>query len=283
MIKVKDIRTFLIDSLHVKFSKNEIRGFHRLITEHFCAYSPAQVLMHAEELLDEPIIKVIKDCVKQIQSGKPIQYILGYTWFYGNIFQVNPSVLIPRPETEELVDWILKEQKDVKTILDIGTGSGSIAISLALHSSAQVSAIDLSIEALLIAKSNAFDLDAEIDFIHMDLFDKSQTNRLNSYDLIVSNPPYVFESDKSMMEDHVLNHEPHEALFVPDDNALKYYESIANLALIKLNSGGFLYIEIHELKGNEIVDMLGLKGFHDISLKKDFQGKNRMVKAICKL
>ena len=281
MIKVKDIRTFLSNSLGAHFPETELRAFHRLIVDHFCGYSPAQTLLYAEEELEENIVVSIKGCITQLSDGRPIQYILGYAWFYGHQFIVKSGILIPRPETEELVEWILKESTQANDILDVGTGSGCIAISLALRSQAQITAIDLSTEALAQAQENAQHLKAEVKFILTDLFDVHQIGLLGTFDLIVSNPPYVLDSDKKNMEIHILDHEPHEAMFVPDHDALKYYEALAELAFQKLNPGGELYLEIHEEKGIQVVQMLELKGFKSIVLKKDFQGKDRMVKAIC--
>lgn len=281
MIKVKDIRNILNDSLGDFFPESELSAFHRLILDHFCGYSPAQILLHVEDELEENLVGSIKECINQLTEGRPIQYILGYAWFYGYQFRVGPGVLIPRPETEELVDWILKESTQVNDILDVGTGSGCIAISLALSSQAKITAIDLSPVALAQAQNNAHDLKAEVKFILTDLFDIDQIDLLGTFDLIVSNPPYVLDSDKINMEIHVLDHEPHEALFVPNQDALKYYKALAELAFKKLNPGGKLYLEIHEEKAEKVIQLLELKGFKSIILKQDLQGKDRMVKAIC--
>ena len=192
-------------------------------------------------------------------------------------------MLIPRPETEELVDWILKDQLERKSLLDIGTGSGCIPIAIDLNSQARVSSLDVSAAALDKAKENACILKSRVTFIHADILNPSTTSLLGKYDVIVSNPPYVLESDKKLMAANVLNNEPHLALFVPDDNALMFYEAIANIAVDKLHYNGLLYFEIHENKGEEIVSMLINLGFTSIELRKDLQGKDRMIKAVWKL
>ena len=218
-----------------------------------------------------------------LKKEVPIQQIIGYTWFYGHKFNVNKNVLIPRPETEELVDWILKDNPAYKSILDIGCGSGCISISLALNSNLKMTSLEVSELALIQAKDNADKFMTPIKFIHADIFAKDTIFKLDHFDIIVSNPPYVLESDKCMMANNVLQYEPHLALFVPDNNPLKYYDTIAEIATKRLNQNGLLYFEIHEQKGSEILKMLDDKGFISVELKQDLQGKDRMVKAKWKL
>ena len=208
---------------------------------------------------------------------EPLQYILGTAEFMSLEFKVNKHTLIPRPETEELVHWVLQE--DFTSALDIGTGSGCIAISLAKQSEA-ISALDFSKEALEVAKTMQKN-EVAIDFIHADILQKPALQQ--TFDVIVSNPPYVLESDKKLMHTNVLKHEPHTALFVEDEEALVFYNSIADFAQNYLNENGKLFFEIHENKGEEVLQMLQEKGFSKLELRKDMQGKDRMVKAVWKM
>ncbi len=283
MQKVKDIRLFLMSNLGEQYPDSELRGFLNWILEYVVDFSVMDALMNAEDLLKPKDLIEIQRITDLLKNEIPIQQIVGYAWFYGLKFSVNEHVLIPRPETEELVDWILKDNPSGKSILDIGTGSGCIPITIALNSTAQLSTIDISDLAIVQAKQNAKRLNASVNFIHADILANAHLVLPNSYDVIVSNPPYVLESDKEMMSANVLENEPHLALFVPDEKALVFYEAIAELATIKLNNNGFLYFEIHELKGSETIEMLKIKGFTEIELKKDMQGKDRMVKAVWKV
>ena len=283
MLKIKDIRKYLKDSLASQYPDSELRGFYNWIVEYLFNFSNMDALMQAEKYLEENNITEIERIVSLLKKEKPIQQIVGYAWFYGHKFSVNKQVLIPRPETEELVDWILKDKPEHKSILDVGTGSGCIPISLALNSSAKVSTMDVSELAIQQAKENAETLKASVHFIQADVFAEDTILKLDYYDIIISNPPYVLESDKKMMANNVLKNEPHLALFVPDTDALKFYNTIADIAAKRLNSEGLLYFEIHEQKGPAIVEMLKEKGFSPIELKQDLQGKDRMVKAVWKL
>lgn len=283
MKKIKDIRLFLKESLAAQYPESELRAFNNWILEYLFDYSSKDALMLADTDLSDKSIVDVKHIISLLKQEKPIQQIVGYAWFYGYKFSVNEHVLIPRPETEELVDWILKDNPDNKSILDIGTGSGCISITLALNSSSQVSTLDVSDLALLQAKENAKNLNASVNFIQADIVDNQSINKLDNYDVIVSNPPYVLESDKEFMLNNVLDNEPHLALFVADEESLKFYSAIADLASKKLNENGYLYFEIHENKGQEILDMLSSKRFVNLELRKDLQGKDRMVKAVWKL
>ncbi len=283
MQKIKDIRLFLKRSLSDQYPDSELRTFNNWILEYLFEYSTMDALMLANQDLSAKSIVDVKHIISLLKQEKPIQQIVGYAWFYGYKFSVNEHVLIPRPETEELVDWILKDNLDHKSILDIGTGSGCISISLALNSLSQVSALDVSDLALLKAKENAKKLNASVNFIKADILTTKCSNIVDHYDIIVSNPPYVLESDKDFMLNNVLDNEPHLALFVPDNESLKFYSVIADLACKKLNKNGLLYFEIHENKGQEILDMLSSKRFVNLELRKDLQGKDRMVKAVWKL
>ncbi|NLA25308.1 MAG: peptide chain release factor N(5)-glutamine methyltransferase [Bacteroidales bacterium] len=221
--------------------------------------------------------------LKRLQTQEPIQYILGETDFYGLKLKLNNSVLIPRPETEFLTDIIIKENKNQENlkIIDIGTGSGCIAISIAKFiNNSRVYALDISDSALKIAEQNAKLNNCDVQFSKFDVF-KDDLNKISkNTDIIVSNPPYVFESDKKLMQNNVLNFEPHSALFVPSNNPLMFYKVIAQKASLNLKNNGKLYFEIHEKTGNAIVSLLEDYGFNNINLIEDFNKKHRFVSAI---
>ncbi len=221
----------------------------------------------------------------QLKTGKPLQYVLGYTEFYGLKFLVNPATLIPRPETEELVQWILAEAADAVAgfnILDIGTGTGCIAISLKKNlPHAQVSAIDISAEALQTAKQNAALNKVEVNFIEADILNStSQISNLESQiSLIISNPPYVTLEDKKRMHTNVTDFEPHTALFVPENDPLIFYKAITDFAATNLSKDGLLFFEINESLSKETVELLESQGFKDVELRKDMSGRDRMIKS----
>jgi release factor glutamine methyltransferase len=217
--------------------------------------------------------------IEELKSHKPIQYIIGKTYFNGHEYSVNENVLIPRPETEELVHWIVNDwnlQTDLK-VLDLCTGSGCIAIELSLAlANSNVEAIDFSPAAIVTAHRNENMLDAKVGFQVQNIF-HYQTRQL--FNIIVSNPPYVLESEKQAMRKNVLNYEPHSALFVEDINALKFYQRIAEIASQSLITNGAVYLEINEALANETAELFTAKGFSKIEIRKDMNGKDRMLKA----
>jgi len=219
--------------------------------------------------------------VNRLIQFEPIKYILGETEFYGLRLKVNPAVLIPRPETEELVDWIIHDcNVQNPVILDIGTGSGCIPIALSKNLiGATIESWDISNEALMVARMNAEINKVNIDFIYADVLRLTHPAQKQEFDIIVSNPPYITESEQLLMLKNVLDYEPHVALFVPTADPLIFYRKIADIAITQLNSGGKLFFEINEQFGNETADLLSLKGFKNIVLRKDINGKNRMIKA----
>lgn len=218
--------------------------------------------------------------LSRLNGFEPVQYIIGKTFFYNSYFRVTPATLIPRPETEELVDLIITENKlPAPRIIDIGTGSGCIAISLAKTlPAAEVSALDISKEALVIAKENALQHAVSVSFIELD-FLKSHDHIEGFFDIIVSNPPYVLQSEKSDMRENVLAHEPHLALFVEDANALVYYEALLAFAAVRLSPQGTVYAEINEQKGAEMLGLAHACGFTDSVIIKDIYQKDRILKA----
>lgn len=267
------------DRLQGVYTSSEISYLTRLIVEKVFGVSYYNFCLDKNSNLSIPLNAKLEEILVRLEKGEPIQYVLEEAYFYGNTFRVNKNVLIPRPETEELVEWIILDNVDnAVNVLDIGTGSGCIAISLALNmQSSDVHAWDVSKDALDVAKYNADCLKADVEFKLQDVFDEyPKTTR---FDVIVSNPPYVCEKEKVEMDDNVLQYEPHEALFVSDEQPLIFYERIADIGLELLNDSGILYFEINRVMGNRIEKMLRSKGYGDVIIRKDISGNPRMIKA----
>ena len=259
------------------FSRREVTSFAYLSIEKILGYSKTDCIIHSNHELTNDNIISFENIINDIKQNIPIQYILGEAHFYDLKFKVNSSTLIPRGETEELVQYILLH--DFISVLEIGTGSGCIAVSIAKNSNANITAIDNSIEALEIAKSNAILNSVEINFELSDVFNFSD---IKKYDLIVSNPPYVLESEKKIMNKNVLDYEPHNALFVSDNAPLIYYKEIAKIATNNLNKNGLLFFEINEKYSKQIIELLSNLNFVDIELKKDINGRDRIIKSVFK-
>ena len=274
-----ELKARIHNSLQSLYPKSEINSFYFILLEHYGNYTTAEVLANVSTQLTDNITKAIQQAITELQTAKPIQYILGETEFFSNRFFVDENVLIPRPETEELVDWVLQTYPD-KTyplhILDVGTGSGCIAISLAKAlPEAQVTAIDVSPKAIAVAQRNAERNGIKVQFLQRDIL---QTETLpEKYDIIISNPPYVRELEKNEMHSNVLNYEPYLALFVPDDRPLLFYEQIAILAQQYLKPKGRLFFEINQYLAAEMQVMLAQKNFTEITLRQDLSGNNRML------
>ncbi len=231
--------------------------------------------------LDTADYEKLDTIVARLQAEEPLQYILGYTYFGGRKFAVTPAVLIPRPETAELVEWIAQEHTGTAPrLLDIGTGSGCIAVSLAiLLPEADITAWDISPEALAIARQNARTNHANVRFAEVDIL-RYEVAQPSTYEVIVSNPPYITESEKADMEAHVLNWEPHSALFAPPQDALAFYRRIAETGMQLLTPGGALYFEINRQFASEVTNVLRTSGYEKICLRQDMSGHDRMIKAI---
>jgi release factor glutamine methyltransferase len=274
MKKLKQVVSYFMDNLVNYYPSNEIEGLAYWTIESYLNLSRSSFKLEMDRNLSNDEILFMQDIVGRLKNKEPIQYIFGETTFFGLPFKVNANCLIPRPETEELVNWIIKDPKS--KILDIGTGSGCIAISLAKKTKATVFGLDISKKALEIANINAKLNKVSVQFFHANIL---ELDRVDKVDIIVSNPPYVLESDKQLMDHNVLGFEPHNALFVADENALIFYSQIIKIAVNSLNINGFLYFEIHESKAIEIIDLLSKNNFSNIELKKDLQNKDRMVKA----
>lgn len=233
------------------------------------------------EPLPEPKIMQIMEILKRLVVHEPIQYVLGESEFYGLKFKVSPGVLIPRAETEELVDWIIREYSGkCKSLLDIGTGSGCIPIALDKH--AEIDTIegwDISEDALEIARSNALRNNSRVQFSLQDIFHPTGNAEHSKWEVIVSNPPYVLQEEATLMARNVVDFEPHMALFVPDKDPLIFYSAIAQFASVHLQLHGSLYFEINERMGEKTAKLLQDHGFGDILTRKDLQGKVRMIRA----
>jgi release factor glutamine methyltransferase len=264
------------------FPKEEIESLIFLIFEKMKGYSRTQFLLAREESLSSDELLEIERIVTRLKNHEPIQYILGQTEFYGLSFYAVPGVLIPRPETEELVQWIIQENTLLSpSILDIGTGTGCIAISLQKNiPQAKALACDISPLCLETALRNAELNAAPISVFEFDILNYSPKVSFPSLDIVVSNPPYVRDTEKLLMNRNVLDYEPALALFVPNENPLIFYERIADFAFIYLNNQGHLYFEINEAFGAQCVEMLQAKGFSNIILKKDMNGKDRMIRSV---
>jgi release factor glutamine methyltransferase len=284
MKTIKDVFADFRQSLIKLYDVKELEAITLLAISETANLSKAKIKAFPELELSSQQSEKLKDILNQLTTGKPIQYILGKTEFYGLTFNLNSSVLIPRPETEELVEWVLSlvgsSQLTVGSILDIGTGSGCIAISLKKNlQKFNVSAIDISKGALDTAKENAELNKVNIDFIEADILDlKSEIGHPKS-EIIISNPPYVTLHDKTQMHTNVTDFEPHTALFVPENDHLIFYKAITDFAAAHLVQNGLLFFEINESYGNEIVELLTKKGFKNIKLRKDMSGRDRMIKA----
>lgn len=263
------------------YPEREIQTFVKILLEYYAGLSKTDLILKSKETLDQAVSQLLKAAITKLKNAVPIQYIIGETVFYDLKLKVNSSVLIPRPETEELVHWIIDNHKNTKKIriLDIGTGSGCIPLALKSNLlDAEVFAVDISEKALEMAKKNAEINKLDVSFFQLDILQSKMNNNLGKFDIIVSNPPYVRELEKDLMDTNVLENEPHLALFVEDDNALLFYKAIINFANNYLKKQGSLYFEINEAYGNEMTTLLKKNGFQDIELKKDINGKDRMIK-----
>jgi release factor glutamine methyltransferase len=279
-MRVKDYRSIFIETLLPVYDAVEAESFFYLILEHKLKMRRIDLALQPDSDLAEEQMLEWNTILKELLNEVPIQYLLGTTSFYGLDFEVNANVLIPRPETEELVDWILSDYKkepveDCK-ILDIGTGSGCIAIALAKNiSQAEIAAIDVSQEALELAQKNAQTNGVAVIFLCQNILETEDLQ--GQFDVIVSNPPYVRTLEKAEIKKNVLEHEPHLALFVDDNDALLFYRKIAALAQKNLKENGKLYFEINQYLGLEMIDLLTAMGFVAVELRKDIYGNDRMT------
>lgn len=263
------------------YGKGESDAIIRLIFHHLKGWSLTDMIIHEGEPLSPYIKKEIDKILERLRQHEPIQYITGETRFHGLNLKVRPGVLIPRPETDELVDIIIDENHghDDLKVLDLCTGSGAIALALVRNLPfSKVTALDFSEEAIEVAKENAADLKVKINFIEADLFSWDPGDA--SFDIIVANPPYVMDSEALTMEHNVLDYEPHEALFVRDENPLVFYDKITDIALKTLSPKGRLYFEINPLTVSRLKALIESKGFSDVKIIKDSFGKDRFISCV---
>lgn len=278
---VKDIRKYYCDQLYSIYDKEEANAMILILFDHYFKIDRVRMALEPNLRLSESEMLTFHFAVKDLLKNKPLQYIIGETEFCDLKFKVNENVLIPRPETSELVHLIAKSQKSTvnsqQSILDIGTGSGCIAISLAKQlPQSQVYALDISEKALCVAKDNAYINNVDITFIHDDIL--SLRNKIETkFDIIVSNPPYVRDLEKAEMRDNVLNWEPHNALFVSDDDPLIFYRNILEFTKTHLKENGEVWFEINEYLGKEMKDLCCEMGFSNVNIYKDFREKERFL------
>ncbi len=278
---IKDIRKFLYSELAESYPENEISSLSNIIFTTVLGITKPSLLSNGRDFVaPKDAVRIIEIC-EELKSGRPIQYILGETLFYGCIIMVRPGVLIPRPETEELVDLIIKENPGFNgKILDIGTGSGCIAVALAVNlGGSAVTGVDNSPEAIETASENAIKNNVRIALILADIL-KEDLNETGKWDIVVSNPPYVRNSEKEEMNRNVLDFEPHDALFVLDSDPLLFYRTILEKSNYLLNPGGRIYFEINEAMGTQLYDLADSGGYKSISVIKDINGKDRILKAV---
>lgn len=269
----------LRSELDTCYDSHEIEGMTRVIFEDVLLWQPVDIVIRENEQLPEFFDNRLTNIIERLKQNEPLQYILGKARFHGHSFAVTPATLIPRPETEQLVDMIIDENpsSDLE-VLDIGTGSGCIAISLARALKfAQVTATDISPDALTVAQQNASALKTRVKFLEQDILTCRTPSE--AWDIIVSNPPYITEKEKAAMERNVLDYEPASALFVPDDDPMLFYRPIAAYAIRALKNGGRLYLEINRAMAQQVSDTLKWSGLSNIQVHNDFNGNNRFVSA----
>ena len=284
-MRIKEAYHQLQQSIQPLYENREASNIADLIMEDITGWDRSSRIVHHDALLSEPQLERYTHCKEELLHGRPTQYVLGYAWFCDMRLQVDEHVLIPRPETEELVMEVKKMYADISTdgdhlfkMVDIGTGSGCIAIALKKYfPDWDVWAVDKYNGALAIAKKNAVLLDTEVRFVASDILKEAKTDLLPAFDLIISNPPYIPTADRSAMDDRVLDHEPHAALFVTNEDPLQFYKAIIAFSEQHLLRSGMLFFETHELYAQEVAALLEENGFEHIVVKKDFQEKERIV------
>lgn len=283
-MRINDFKKIFLEELSEIYPIEEAQNIFFLLMKRYLNKTRVELSLNPNMEISIKKESLLNHALKKLIDYCPIQYILGDTEFYGLTFKVSKDVLIPRPETEELVAWIIQDVKEIINkkkdiyILDIGTGSGCIAVSLAKNlENVNVWALDISEDALIMAKQNTVKNNAKIQFIEADILKPFDLEL--KFDILVSNPPYVRELEKKQMKNNVLNHEPDVALYVKDDDPLLFYDKISDLARENLNTNGKLYFEINQFLGKEVKTLLLEKGFKNIQIKKDMYGKDRMVRA----
>ena len=282
---VDDIFRAARQQLKQSYPLQEINAMLRVLLQHYTGLTTAQIYADPQQLLPTANCQLLTEALKQLSAGRPLQYVIGETDFCGLTFEVDEQVLIPRPETEELVHWAVEELQayTAPVVLDLCTGSGCIAVAVAKQCpAAKVLACDISSGALEVAQRNAARNDVTVDFFQCDILNqvsgiRYQVSGINSSFIILSNPPYVRNSEKAMMRQNVLEHEPHGALFVADDDPLIYYRAIAAIARQCIVADGFVMVEINEALAADTMQIFRAAGFSSLSLRQDLNSKNRMI------
>lgn len=295
-MKIGEVEKHIKNQLQIIYDGQEASAIAAMVMEQITSFSIAERIVEKEKILPQEQLFLVDQYLQRLLQHEPVQYILGSAHFYGMNLFVDGSVLIPRPETEELVDWIVKDvkasgknvfenndlQSDETTqlkILDMGTGSGCIALALKQAiPKAEVWGCDVSDEALNIARRNGSALNIRVDFQGVNFLEEAQQKSLPTVDIIVSNPPYIPNSEQEKMKPNVLQYEPHQALFVPEEDVLIFYKAICQFSKKRLYENGSIYLEIHEDQGQQVIDLFRMEGYTSVELKKDMQGKDRMVK-----
>jgi release factor glutamine methyltransferase len=288
---IHDAYAYITKELKAIYDDREAANIADWVIENTTGKKKIERILNKKTLLNTRKEETLKHYTTQLLQHKPVQYVLNEAWFAEMKLYVDEAVLIPRPETEELVEWIVSEVRNEKNskvkiqnlkfkILDVGTGSGCISLALKRYlPEAEITAVDVSEDALKVAKKNVATNDLDVNFLQLDFLEKEHWKALEKYDIIVSNPPYIKKCEEVTMRDNVLNYEPQIALFVPDKDALIFYRALAEFAQIHLNEHGSFYVEINERFGKEVVELFGNNNFGNVILKKDMNGKDRMVKA----
>lgn len=279
---LSSVKKYFFDRLAAIFSPTELKSMWTRIICKRMNWTTSDMLLNQGERLSESDLLYVRGFVKGLLNYEPFQYLLGETEFYGLSISCDARALIPRPETEELVEWIIESSKDPKRIIDVCSGTACISLALkSRYTNAHVQALDFSSDALKLGEINARKLKLDIEVIHEDALNFSDEflSKEVKYDVIVSNPPYIPYNEKITMSKHVLEHEPEMALFVDDNDPIIFYKEIIKLADKKLMTGGLLFFELHESYGNEVKEFVQLFGFEEIEIRNDLQGKSRMLKA----
>ena len=281
---LREIRKIYHEELAPFYPKTEIDSIFDILLEHYLDIGRFVLALQPDYNLNKAEEQPLFEALTQLQQEEPVQYITGEAHFFGMDFRVSPKVLITRPETEDLIRWILETIEDHMqplTLLDVGTGSGNIAVSLAKHlPNAKIYALDISPEALLIAEQNALDNGVQVQFIQADI--RVTENLQQTFDLVVSNPPYVRLSEREEMRNNVKRFEPSQALFVPDEAPLIFYEILSKFGKANLKAGGMLFLEINQYLAKEVSGLLREQGYENVERKKDIFGRDRMVKGVFK-
>ena len=279
---IQEAKRNIIHQLKTIYEESEAENISDLVIEHLTGTKRTDRIINKEKLISGKQESQLNKYMDRLLQHEPVQYVLNEAWFNGLKFYVDKNVLIPRPETEELVEWIISDCKfpiETLSVLDIGSGSGCIPLALKKRlGKADVWSCDVSPEALRVANQNATVLGVNVKFIELDFLREEQRENLPSFDIVVSNPPYIPEKDKENMSLNVIDHEPATALFVPDDNALIFYKGIADFGKKHLTKNGIIYMEMNESFGKKISSMFQSEGYKTV-IKNDMQGKERMIKA----